>query len=827
MRKVTAWSLFFAVIGCGPNIPTETRSKSLAVVYDPAKSNLPAPNDLAMESGRVAIAPSANVSEAENELKAGFNGLDGFSSGSTVRVQFTGALSAASVDASSVVAFDLGARARGPVVKAEVARAYADCDHSLSLTSATGFIPGHTYLFAVRGGENGVRGQNGEDVYESPAFHFLRAGKDLRQHADALPGKTRDEKLATAERLEAVRQKLEPHFQTLEEKGLPRREVIALWTFTVHTRAEAVFDPNSRRIPFPNALLMDSKTGLVSLPAEPKDKPEQLALKAGFNTLDGFSTTAVWSIEATAPLDRATVTASTVRAFEYPSLREVTELDRLVSNDGKRLTVQPRLSSPLLQNQQYVVVLLGVKTLQGETLAAMPLPSVLKLSRPLVDDAGLTTVGSFCSDTAARLEAQRKQIDEVIQKAKLDRAQVSAVWSFKTMNLYARARALWETPYTQNLPLMLQNTKVESPLSLNIAKKITGTFTTFDRLDPSTRAFRTNGSGEPRQVEFVLWTPKGVAAGQKARVVVVGHGLTSDRNMAGPLAERLASLGMATMAIDFPLHGERTQCTLDSHCSSGSTCAADGSCRKPNGAKADFALLSSFALADFPGSRTASLDAWVDVANLFGTRDHFRQAIIDLSAQTRLIRLGDFSALTGGVGLDGNQLHYVGVSLGGIIGSEVAGIDPYFKSMLLNVGGADLVDLMQDSAVFGPRLREGLKAKGIEENTPAFEQFVNAARWALDEVDPLNLAPYAKTRPFTYRDPLDGQTKQAAPKLLRLQMATGDAVVPNSATLRLLTATGADKNTQFREFLDAMNHVFLINPLGLGQSDMANFLKGN
>ena len=63
------------------------------------------------------------------------------------------------------------------------------------------------------------------------------------------------------------------------------------------------------------------------------------------------------------------------------------------------------------------------------------------------------------------------------------------------------------------------------------------------------------------------------------------------------------------------------------------------------------------------------------------------------------------------------------------------------------------------------RLR--LSEKGIEEGTPAYEQFVNAARWALDEIDPLNLAPYAFTRPLTYVDPKTGASLTAKPKKLR------------------------------------------------------------
>ncbi|MBX7100290.1 MAG: Ig-like domain-containing protein [Myxococcaceae bacterium] len=845
MRTLRAAGVAVLVVvsGCGeiPNVPS---ASYVAVVYDPATGNLPTPNDLALVGGKVAIPVSPLLSAAENELKQGFNGLDGFSSASSARVQFTGALSAASLTDDTVVALDLGEHGKGTPAKLSLQRSYTDCDHALQLSNPAGFTPGHTYLFAVRGGENGLKGAAGEEVVESPAFHYLRAGKDLTQHADALPGATRADRLATAQKLEAVRQGLEPLFQVLEAQGLPRREVVGLWHFTVHTATEALFDPASKRIPFPNDLLRDPKTGLVSLPADPADKPEQAALKKGFNQLDGFSTTAAWSVETTTPMDRATITAQTVRAFEVESKKEVVDLDRVLSQDGKKLVLQPR--SALTPNASYVVVLQGVKDLKSAPVTAMPLPSVLKLSNPLTDPQGGSVVSTFCNDTAALLEGQRSRISPLLESAGIDRAKVSAVWLFKTEDILGRARELWETPYSKQLPLTLTNVKVtDNPFGLTkVAKKVTGTFTTFDRIDPSNRAFKPNGQGEARQVEFILWVPKNVPAGQKVPVVVIGHGLTTDRTMGEPLANALAGLGKASMAIDFPLHGERTVCTTDSHCLN-STCAADGTCRTASGAKGDFALvppasfginlpaiLPSFNIPGVPAFRSASLDAWVDVENLFGTRDHFRQAYIDLSAQVRLIRQGDFTAHTGGLALDGDKLDYVGVSLGSIIGGAFGGIDPHLRKMLLNVGGADLVDLIRESNTFGGTLKKGLAAKGINEGTPQYEQFVNAARWALDEVDPTNLAPYARLKPLSWKDPATGQTAVAPVKKLRLQMANGDFVVPNSSTEHLVTATGIDRATEFKAFTAATNHVFLLDlldPLDVpgGQRDMTSFLENN
>ncbi|MHB8879736.1 MAG: Ig-like domain-containing domain, partial [Myxococcaceae bacterium] len=383
---------------CAPAIPSEERPKVLQVVFDPAVAELPTPNDLAMTGGKVAIGAQDRLSPAENELKLSFNGLEGFSTGSSARAQLTGPLSAASISEASLPALDLGEGGKGVPVAVPVVREYTPCDHSISLASPSGFLPGHVYLFAVRGGAAGLKGEAGEEVAASPAFHFLRAGKDLREHLDALPGATRAERQATAEKLEAVRGKLEPLFQILEKHGLPRREVAALWSFTAHSRGEPLFDPGQKKVPFPNALLIDPATGLVSLPIAATDSADSQALKRGFNKLDGFATTAALSVETTAPVERSSVTAATVRLFRADVVQEVMDVDRTLSADGKKVVLQPR--SPLRPATPYVVVLAGVMDARANPLAPMPLASLLKLKNPLLDEAGESVISSVCTQNA-------------------------------------------------------------------------------------------------------------------------------------------------------------------------------------------------------------------------------------------------------------------------------------------------------------------------------------------------------------------------------------------------------------------------------------------
>ncbi|MFL5318905.1 MAG: hypothetical protein ACJ790_04555, partial [Myxococcaceae bacterium] len=140
--------------------------------------------------------------------------------------------------------------------------------------------------------------------------------------------------------------------------------------------------------------------------------------------------------------------------------------------------------------------------------------------------------------------------------------------------------------------------------------------------------------------------------------------------------------------------------------------------------------------------------------------------------------------------------------------------------------------LMADSDTLGTLLKGVFLTKGIAVGSPEWDQFINAAKWILDDVDPINIAPYAKTRSITYVDPLTGETKQQQPKRLRMQMAKGDSVVPNSSTYRLRDATGVP-SSEFHEFNvnAATGHGFLANPADIGfipgQADLGDFLGGN
>src|SRR5205823_6258209 len=117
----------------------------------------------------------------------------------------------------------------------------------------TGWQRGDRYVAVLRGGPSGARGLASEPVDCDAAFYFLRQTQrlDTPEHEHAFPGATHAERVANAQKLEAIREDLAPAFEAFEAHGLPRAEVAALWAFTITTRTELAMDQPSQRMPLP------------------------------------------------------------------------------------------------------------------------------------------------------------------------------------------------------------------------------------------------------------------------------------------------------------------------------------------------------------------------------------------------------------------------------------------------------------------------------------------------------------------------------------------------------------------------------------------------
>ena len=201
----------------------------------------------------------------------------------------------------------------------------------------------------------------------------------------------------------------------------------------------------------------------------------------------------------------------------------------------------------------------------------------------------------------------------------------------------------------------------------------------------------------------------------------------------------------------------------------------------------------------------ASGAAFLEIEHIANTKDHFRQAVIDLGALERSLRKADWAEVIGRP-VDTSKIFYAGQSLGGIIGATYLSVAPQIDRAVLNVPGADLVDMFAESGWFGPQVDAFFTREGIEAGSYEAERFMNVARWFIDAVDPQNLGQYTGDRE------------------LLIQMALLDFIIPNWSTQKLDDMTGAPRRDYVAE------HAFLVIPIEpefmRGGADLAAYLNG-
>ena len=262
-------------------------------------------------------------------------------------------------------------------------------------------------------------------------------------------------------------------------------------------------------------------------------------------------------------------------------------------------------------------------------------------------------------------------------------------------------------------------------------------------------------------------------------VVIFQHGITGNRTNMLALADTMASIGFAVVAIDQPLHGI-TDVTSPLYI--GNT---------PFGAFAnertfDLDLQSNETGAPGPDGNIDSSGAWfINLGSLLTSRDNLRQAQADLSVLALNIPSMD---ITGdGLGdLDGSNINFIGMSLGAMVGIPFLSVEPTVSNGVLNVPGGGIANLLNGSETFGPIIRQGLAAAGVAPGSPEFFQFLLITQTVIDSADPINWAGIA---PLT--------------NTILLQQVAGDAVVPNavagaplSGTEPLIAAMGLDAITE-------------------------------
>ncbi|EGQ9835537.1 lipase [Vibrio cholerae] len=345
-----------------------------------------------------------------------------------------------------------------------------------------------------------------------------------------------------------------------------------------------------------------------------------------------------------------------------------------------------------------------------------------------------------------------------------------------------------------------------------------------------------------QDVPFLLFTPAGAAP---TDIVIYQHGVTSAKENAYAFAKNLTAVGLAVIAIDLPLHGERS---LDS-------------------------------------TRSANSDplAYINLTYLAVARDNLRQSILDVlglrAALTLSQPLFTGTPLSGiNVGT-GSKVRMLGHSLGGIVGTSAVaesnktlGSTPAnalysFSGAAIQNSGGQISNLLLGSEYFGPQIKhnvalsasteykgfadaecaslddsacyESFERSATEEQraqvTSGFQLFSYAAQTLLDTIDPYSVV----------------STKLSSGALttaLYFSEVDGDSVVPNKvsnptgslvylspqfagteplATLLGLTTVNAGQTApnatkSFVQFNSTAKHSTFVAPQDAGYADLAH-----
>ncbi|MBX7195452.1 MAG: hypothetical protein K1X94_25580 [Sandaracinaceae bacterium] len=263
---------------------------------------------------------------------------------------------------------------------------------------------------------------------------------------------------------------------------------------------------------------------------------------------------------------------------------------------------------------------------------------------------------------------------------------------------------------------------------------------------------RARGAPAPMHGTYELpvtaWLPREGTA--PFRTLVYGHGLTGSREQASQLAHFAAPLGIATVAIDAPHHGEHP--------------TADPMPTELNSLLGFFAISTAML-------RTRALEA----ARL---RDNFQAAAFDRLQLVAL--LADEPDLTGdgSPDVDLAQLAYLGVSLGGIMGAQQLALDAHLGAGVLVVGGGRVSAIISDSETFGS-LVLALRPRGSTDGD--VRRFFPILQTILERGDAASWAPYVT------RGALDGAPRDVD---VLLGVVLDDEIVPNVSNYTLARAFG-------------------------------------
>jgi pimeloyl-ACP methyl ester carboxylesterase len=618
----------------------------------------------------------------------------------------------------------------------------------------------------------------------------------------------------------------------------------------------ALFQPLQGVLPFPTDIYFSGSTD-ATLNIQPANA--LMPLQSGLNALDGFSTSAVIRTRFASPLDPASLTATSVvvvqvtvdsatKATTGVTRKLVLGTDPATADFSVGLATDAQVGSTILEirplkplvpsagpgatNVGYLVLLTnGIRTAAGAAVTPDDDYGAFKGALPTCAAITNTSLNGLCRLTGAHLQIAGSA------PVGVNPANVVLSFSFSTQATRDTMNALANPGLTTARPIVVQNTGATTQaISTSLpghANIFVGTFTIPYYLTrptqanptaPLTQSWQGNPSPldatsrlltrfnpvpvatETIQIPLFVTVPNAQSPGLGARppngwpAIIFQHGLTRNRLDAAAIADAAADGGnYVVVSIDLPLHGIP-----------GATATGGAFYQAANERTFNLDLVNNTTLAQGPdGVIDGSGTHFVNVPTPLVTRDNLRQGAVDLLALTRSLPNLDVTG-DGAGDIDPTRIHFVGHSLGGIVGGVYlgsAGAAELTTSELAMPGGG-VAQTIFDSPAFGPRIKQGLAAQGITEGSTIYNQFIRDAQTIVDAGDPVNyIAAAAAARPLLVLQVVGGGT------LANGSPSPPDQVVVNSATKRLIDAA-------------ALPRVFAAG-LNAGPNGYVNFIFGD
>ncbi|WP_217516032.1 VolA/Pla-1 family phospholipase [Vibrio metschnikovii] len=323
-------------------------------------------------------------------------------------------------------------------------------------------------------------------------------------------------------------------------------------------------------------------------------------------------------------------------------------------------------------------------------------------------------------------------------------------------------------------------------------------------------------------VPFLLFTPQ---TGTVKDVVIYQHGITSAKENAYAFAFRLAQAGLAVIAIDMPLHGERS--------------------------------------LDEQRSANTNVLAYLNLANLPVARDNVRQSILDVLALRAALSMpkANFSDSPLATLSGNSEFKLLGHSLGGIVGlSALAASEKskanalyHFRAAAIHNSGGRIAPLLFGSNAFAPQIKHNLALTSAQyqafvdtqcvgqtdarcydlfeqhaaepqkaQLNALFAQFSFAAQSVLDSIDPMANLASGITTPLLLTqvhndDTVPNVTKEAG--ILPFAGTEPVASLLGLTTINRTTATVNGQSSVFIQYNATAKHSTFIAPQNDDGSD--------